>query len=192
LERADSTFDQRHRFVFSGVYQSGKVNGNAAAHWIFSDWTVAPIVEFSSGRPFNILVGQDQNFDLSSSTDRPLASAQGTDLCGQTAVASRFSPTGFLKPACFVDGVFDGVSTAPLTGNLKRNAGIRPNTVFNDLRLARRFDVGERVKLDVITDIFNLANKFNVADVNPLYTQAGNPTAAFDPRQFQFGLKIIW
>jgi hypothetical protein len=192
LERADSTFDQRHRFVFSGVYQSGKVNGNAAAHWIFSDWTVAPIVEFSSGRPFNILVGQDQNFDLSSSTDRPLASAQGTDLCGQTAVASRFSPTGFLKPACFVDGVFDGVSTAPLTGNLKRNAGIRPNTVFNDLRLARRFDVGERVKLDVITDIFNLANKFNVADVNPLYTQAGNPTAAFDPRQFQFGMKIIW
>src|SRR5207302_10898485 len=53
LERADSTFDQRHRFVFSGVYQSGKVfGGSGAAHWLFSDWTLAPIVEFSSGRPF--------------------------------------------------------------------------------------------------------------------------------------------
>jgi hypothetical protein len=194
LERADSTFDQRHRFVFSGVYQSGKVFGaNGAAHWIFSDWTVAPIVEFSSGRPFNILVGQDQNFDLSSSTDRPvISSANVTDLCGQVSVPSKYSPSGWLKPACFVDGVFDGVSTAQLTGNLKRNAGIRPYTIFNDLRLSRRLALGERVNLDMITDIFNIANRFNVADVNPLYTAAGTPTAAYDPRQFQFGLKVSW
>ncbi len=194
LERADSTFDQRHRFVFSGVYQSGKVFGaTGVAHWLFSDWTVAPIIEFSSGRPFNILVGQDQNFDLSSSTDRPLISSPNvTDPCGQVSVPSKYSPSGWLKPACFVDGTFDGVATAPLIGNLKRNAGIRPYTVFNDLRLSRRIAMGERFNLDVITDIFNIANRFNVADVNPLYTNAGTPTAAYDPRQFQFGLKISW
>lgn len=194
LERADSTFDQRHRFIFSGVYQSGKVFGaTGAAHWLLSDWTIAPIIEFSSGRPFNILVGQDQNFDLSSSTDRPLISGPNvTDLCGQVSVPSQFSPTGWLKPACFVDGAFDGVANAPLIGNLKRNAGIRPYTVFNDLRLSRRIAMGERFNMDVITDIFNIANRFNVADVNPLYTSAGTPTAAYDPRQFQFGLKISW
>ena len=193
LERANSTFDQRHRFVFSGVYQSGKVGSTGVEHVLLSDWTVAPIVEFSSGRPFNILVGQDQNFDLSSSTDRPLVAAgPGTDLCGQAAVASKYSPTGFLKPACFVDGTFDGVVNVPLIGNLGRNAGTRPYTIFNDLRIARHIPLGERVGLDAIMDVFNVANRFNVADVNPLYTSAGTPTAAYDPRQFQFGLKISW
>ena len=30
------------------------------------------------------------------------------------------------------------------------------------------------------------------ADVSPLYTNAGQATAAFDPRQFQFALKVMW
>ncbi len=40
--------------------------------------------------------------------------------------------------------------------------------------------------------VFNLINKFNVSDVNPPYTEAGQPTAAYDPRQFQFALKLSW
>src|SRR5207248_6924915 len=57
LERSTSLFDQRHRFVFSAVYQSGKHGGNGLLPNFLSDWTVAPIIEFGSGRPFNILVG---------------------------------------------------------------------------------------------------------------------------------------
>jgi hypothetical protein len=182
--------------VLSGVYQSGKVSGNGFMAKMWSDWTVAPIIELSSGRPFNILVGQDQNFDLSSSTDRPLiaTAAQATtpDPCGQLAVASKYSPSGYLKPTCFIDGVFDGNVNTPLTGNLGRNVGVKPYTVFTDLRVARRFSITEKFNFDVMVDGFNLLNRFNVADVNPLYTQAGTPTAAFDPRQFQFGLKLSW
>jgi hypothetical protein len=43
-----------------------------------------------------------------------------------------------------------------------------------------------------MVDIFNIANRFNVSDVNPLFTQAGVATAANDPRQFQFGLRLTW
>jgi hypothetical protein len=46
--------------------------------------------------------------------------------------------------------------------------------------------------VDLIADIFNLANKYNVADVNPLFTSAGQATAASDPRQFQFAMKLNW
>ena len=42
LDRSTSLFDQRHRFVFSGVYQSGKLSGSSVASKVFSDWTVAP------------------------------------------------------------------------------------------------------------------------------------------------------
>ncbi|HXQ25287.1 MAG TPA: TonB-dependent receptor [Candidatus Acidoferrales bacterium] len=194
LERSNSTFDQRHRFVFSGVYQSGQV-GDTVWDKILSNWTVAPIIEFSSGRPFNILTATDQNFDFSTSTDRPNVVPAGTptNACGFPTVASRFSKTGFFQVPCFVDSnPLDGSFTGSLDGNLGRNAATRPGTVFTDMRIARTFPLGERFKLEGIAEVFNLINRFNVADVNPLYTEAGTPTAAFDPRQFQFGLKLSW
>jgi hypothetical protein len=79
-----------------------------------------------------------------------------------------------------------------LDGNLGRNAGVSPWTVFNDLRISRRVYFGERVSMDLIADIFNLANRFNVAGVNVLWTDAGQPTSAYDPRQFQFSIKLEW
>jgi len=55
----------------------------------------------------------------------------------------------------------------------------------------------------LIAEGFNLFNRFNEAGRNPFYTvvngfneRKGNgryysqPTSAFDPRQFQFGLKL--
>ncbi len=71
-----------------------------------------------------------------------------------------------------------------------------PWTVFNDLRVAKRIHFGERFSMDLIADMFNIANKMNVAAVSPLCSNssctAGQPTAAYDPRQFQFALKLNW
>jgi hypothetical protein len=184
-DRGNSTFDQRHRFVFSGVYQSGRVAA-AGFRRIFNDWTIAPIIEFSSGRPFNIITFTDRNHDLSVGTDRPNVVPAGTPVspCGDPAVASSFSPTGYFQLPCDFAGQY--------TGNLGRNTGMKPWTIFNDIRVAKRISLSERLKMDAIMDLFNIANKFNVADVSPLYTNAGQPTAAFDPRQFQFALKVNW
>jgi len=195
LERANSTFDQRHRFVFSGVYQNGKLGGDSFFSKLFSNWTVAPIIEFSSGRPFNIVTATDQNFNFSTSTDRPNAVAPGTqtNACGFQTVASKASPSGAFQIPCFVDSnPLDGVFTGSLDGNLGRNAGTRPMTIFTDMRLAKTISFSERLKLEGSMDVFNFVNRFNVADVNSLYTEAGQPTAAFDPRQFQFGMRLSW
>jgi hypothetical protein len=194
-ERSRSTFDQRNRIVLSGVYQSGEIGSKGSAkHAILSGWTVAPILEWSSGRPFNVLTGSDNNFDLSSNTDRPLeVSGPGTSACGDAAVRSVTSPTGWIQPACFIDSnPTDGIASGPLRGNLPRNAGTRPHTIFNDLRVAKRFNIGERMKVDGMVDIFNAWNRLNVADVNVIWTDAGRPTASFDPRQIQFGVKLSW
>src|SRR5215472_4040175 len=193
-ERANSTFDQRHRFVFSGIYQSGR---QGASFWgkFFSNFTLAPIIEFSSGRPFNIVTATDQNFNFSTSTDRPNAVVPSTptNACGFPTVPSKASPTGAFQIPCFIDSnPLDGSFTGTLDGNLGRNAGTRPMTIFTDMRLAKSISFNERMKLEGIVDMFNLINRFNVADVNTLYTEAGTPTAAFDPRQFQFGLRVTW
>jgi hypothetical protein len=177
-ERAVSLFDQRHRFVFSGALTSPSTwrSSSSKTHRFLSDFTIAPILEISSGRPFNILTGTDSNGDLQGSTDRPSVAADG----------SLFVP-----------------STPFTLGNLERDRGITHGYASLDLRLMRAIRLGERLRLDVIAEGFNLFNRFNEAaassffqDVNSFNQRAGNgryysrPTAAFDPRQFQFGLKL--
>jgi hypothetical protein len=192
-ERAVSTFDQRHRLVLSGVYNSGKVGGTGFLPAVFSGFTVAPILEIASGRPFNILTGTDTNFDFDPLTDRPNAVAPNSPAtnCGTAPVRSKYSPTGAFNLPCYADAPANaGPSDSAFNGNLGRNAGVKPFVVFTDVRLARAFTVRSRVTLQITADAFNLINKNNTLDVNLLYTNAGQPTAASDPRQFQFGARV--
>ena len=186
-ERADSLFDQRHRFVFSGVLTSPESwRGADGLHRFLSDFVVAPILEISSGRPFNILTGVDTNNDQSNQTDRPAVLSDGT-LCvpGTTGCTP-----------VVVNGQF-------ATGSLGRNLGITHRYASLDLRLTRKVRLGERFNLDIIAEGFNLFNRFNEAAASPLFTDVNafaqrdgsghyfsRPTAAFDPRQFQFGLRL--
>lgn len=190
LDRSNSTFDQRHRFVFSGVYQTGKLGGSNFASKLFSNWSFAPLVEFNSGRPFNIITGNGDNLQLSSLTGRPNTfEVPACTALGNKVVQSNFSPTGIFQEPCIAG--FNG-SLLSLDGNLGRNAGTTPWTAFGDLRVSKRVYFGERYNLDLIADMFNIANKNNTAAVSPLFSNAGEATAAYDPRQFQFALKFNW
>jgi hypothetical protein len=190
-DRSTSAFDQRHRFVFSGVYRSGHMGGGGFASAFLSNWTFAPLIEFGSGRPFNIITGNGDNLQLSSLTGRPNTTTNPA--CG-TIAKSKFSPTGVLQAPCVAQFVLSGVppTLQELDGNLGRNAGLTPWTVFNDLRVSKEIPIRERVNLEFIADMFNIANRYNVAAVSPLFTNAGTATAAYDPRQFQFGMKVKW
>jgi len=89
------------------------------------------------------------------------------------------------------------------TNNNDRPVGVGRNTgkVFDfasfDLRLTRRFRLTERVGLELLAEGFNLFNRANFGvpnntfgpGITPLPT-FGQPTAAFDPRQLQFGMKM--
>ena len=176
-ERALSLFDQRHRFVFSSVIASpaGFRKSDNFLYRFLADFAVAPIFEISSGRPFNIITNVDTNNDQSSQTDRPSVASDGT---------------------LFIPGPFQN-------GNLGRNRGITHHYSSFDLRITRNIRFGERIRLDLIAEGFNLFNRFNEAGASPsidAVTQRNErnksgqyfsrATAAFDPRQFQFGAKL--
>ena len=197
LERSNSSFDQRHRFVFSGVLQSGKLSGEGFSRIFLSNWTVAPdrrnrirqAVPDHHRRRHQLSVGQQFGAPEFGAGERGTLPLRHAD-CRFKIFAHRISAGALLCPFATPGG--PAPTLLALDGTLGRNAGVTPWNVFNDLRISRRIYFGERVNVDLMVDIFNLANKFNVSGVNVLWTNAGQPTAAYDPRQFQFALKVNW
>jgi hypothetical protein len=147
-DRGLSDNDQRHRFVVSGSIeapQEGKTEGFQRA---LRGFQFGYIFTYASRLPFNVLLGQDRNFD-SNNNDRPV-----------------------------------GVG---------RNTGRGFDYASLDLRVSRRFKLTERVDLQLLAEGFNVLNRANLGvPINTLSAGArfGLPTQAFDPRQFQFGMKL--
>ncbi len=199
LERSNSVNDQRHRWVNSAVFQSaGAKSGDGFFKHLVADFTLSPIIEYSSGRPFNVITGENARLDFSASTGRPSVGG---------AISSPFIPGVTFGPPDVCLNSDGSKFTVPLVsppagcnGNLGRNAFTSPNFFEVDMRLSRRIPLGERFKIDVIADAFNLLNRTNIAAVNQLCDTlvggstcfAGQPTASYDARQFQFALKLSW
>ena len=99
-----------------------------------------------------------------------------------------------------------------------RNTGLGPDYMSVDMRITRRFKMGERANLQILAEGFNLANRTNYASVNNVvgatfglpvalgesgattFNVSGNAnaspstplafTSAFPMRQLQFGVRI--
>ena len=74
LDRAVSEFDERHKVVIAGVFDSP---------WkqrILSGFQLAPIFSYHSGHPFNLLAGGEVNGDNHTTNERPIGAARDTGL----------------------------------------------------------------------------------------------------------------
>jgi hypothetical protein len=89
------------------------------------------------------------------------------------------------------------------TNNNDRPLGVGRNTGSGfdfaslDLRLSRRFKLTERVDLQLLAEGFNVLNRSNLGIPNNTFGPGPTPrpsfgqaTSAFDPRQFQFGMRV--
>ena len=89
------------------------------------------------------------------------------------------------------------------TNNNDRPLGVGRNTgrgfdfASLDLRLMRRLKLTDRAEIQVTADGFNVLNRSNFGVPNNTFGSGirplpsfGQPTAAFDPRQFQFGFRV--
>lgn len=151
-DRGLSDNDQRHRLVISGSLEVPDHQKPTGLQRVLCGFQLGYIFTYASRLPFNVLLGNDRNFD-SNNNDRPL-----------------------------------GVG---------RNTGRGFDYASLDLRLSRRFKITERVDLQLLAEAFNVLNRPNLGvpnntfgpGVTPL-PRFGQPTQAFDPRQFQFGMRV--
>ena len=78
-----------------------------------------------------------------------------------------------------------------------RNSGRGFDYAALDIRLSRKFRITEHANLEISADGFNLLNRANYSVPNNTFGSGTTPlptfrqpTQAFDPRQFQFGMRI--
>ncbi len=176
LDRALSTFDIRHNFIFSGVFRSPWKNALAR------DFTLSPIVFVRSGIPFNIVTGTDINADTRGFNDRIFYIGRNTgigpnyrSLDIRLGRAFRFKSDGQAR----LEFQVEVVNLLNRT-NFAAVRDIIPATVDAQGRLVEPDYNAGTVRLEGRRDRNSEAGA-------PLSFQA-----AFDPRRFQFGLKLVF
>ncbi len=139
-ERARSLLDRRHRFVFSGTFDTPSYLGKVR---------FSPILRLNSGAPFNISIGgADRNLD-DVGNDRP-------NFTGDTKLLHWRKPGDALDPSIL--NLF-ALPTIGQTGNLPRNAGQGPGQFFLDVNVTREFHLSERLQLRPVVEFDNVLNK---------------------------------
>ena len=112
----------------------------------------------------------------------------------------RLSPIftyGSAYPFNIVTGGQTIQTTAARPAGVGRNAGIGFGYASLDLRISRRFRIRDRADLEILGESFNTFNRANLQFPNNTFgtgttplSAFGKPTAASDPRQIQFGLRL--
>jgi hypothetical protein len=190
-ERGLSDFDVRHRLVISPVYDlpfgaRGKYLTHGIGAYLAGGWQVSSIIQWQTGRPFTVYYGKD-NSNTGENSDRPNV-AHNPNKNAPHSVNQWFNTTD--NPA-FV------AAAAGTFGNESRNAIEGPGYTEADVALARAFPIHQNVALHFRAESFNIANHPNFYNPNPSTDTFGSGSfgkisQAFDPRQLQFSLKLLF
>ena len=196
-EGAPSSFDHRNRVTAAVTYD---LPFAAGAHgWMkeaFDGWRVNGIFTAQSGAPFTVNLSTSAGNEpadvglVNASTNVERPNVSGDPNKGPHTAAQWFDTAAFKLPA-------------PYTfGNAGRNDVLGPRYVDLDVSLQKNFTVFREDKLEFHFDMFNALNHANfnlpgrIATFNSAGVQTsptfGAITAAQDPRDLQFGLKLVF
>jgi hypothetical protein len=153
LERGNSNFDIRQRFVATFSYEVPKLFSS----WLGQGWQLNSVVTLRTGSPFHLNFFDDYN-GTGEYFPRP-------DLVGDPYAGTR-TPDNFLnlsafKVPCTLDA---GGSCIPGTyhfGSLGRNSLTGPGYKNVDFSVFKTTKFSERVSLQLRAEIFNILNRPN-------------------------------
>jgi hypothetical protein len=182
-EWAHSSFDHRHQFVASGVYELPFFAGaRGFTEVAFNGWRVNAILTAQSGAPFTVNLGIDQANIGAGPAQRP-DRLQDPNLPGADRTPDRwFNTAVFALPAPFTFG------SAP------RNSVIGPGFANVDLALVKTWTLVGMSQAEFRWEIFNLFNRANFDIPNRTFgtPNFGRIFSAKNPREMQFGLRVAF
>jgi len=190
--RGPSSFDTRHRFVISPVYElpfgKGKpyVNQGFAAR-LAGGWQLSPLVQWQTGQP--LTATYSGNYSNSGGTrDRP-------NVTGDPNANAPHTPDQWFDTSVFPLRAANGATGATYSlGNEGIGVIRSPGLVQMDVSVVRNFQIRERFRLQFRAEFFNLFNhaNFQFPNLSADTSAFGKITGALDPRQSQFALKATF
>jgi hypothetical protein len=181
-EWALSSFDHRHQFIASGVYQLPFFSGaGGAREALLGGWRANAIFVAQAGAPFTVNLSVDRANIGAGPAQRP-DQLRDPNLSGERSPERWFDTSAFVLQAPFTFG------SAP------RNSVIGPGYANVDFALAKTWALGGTSQLEFRWEIFNLFNRANFDLPNRTF---GNPNfgrifSAKSPREMQFGVRVAF
>ena len=185
LEHGRSDYDQRHNFVTALIWNISYYKGKSPLMKnLLNGWTLSPIVTLSSGLPFTVTSGKDNNYD-GVTNDR--ANVIGNPVLDphrsrQQVLAEWFNTAAFVANPIGTDGTS------------ARDLLDAPGNKNVDMGIFRDFAIREKMKLQFRAEFTNFFNLVNLTAPNATLTSSafGQITSANPMRQLQLGLRLAF
>jgi len=198
-ERARSSYDIAHRFVFSYNYDLPLGRGrhfgsswNPVVNALLGGWQVNGILGLSTGLPFTVFATSNANCGCSSNDMRADRLADGNLPKDQRSIRGWFDKTAFTDPPSSGPNPGDPVGRY---GNSARNIIRGPGLANVDFSVFKKFKIHERAELQVRAEFFNLFNRVNFLypdTANAGWQTGGLITRSYAPRIGQLALKLTF
>jgi outer membrane receptor protein involved in Fe transport len=196
LDRAVSSFDRPHRWVFNYTYELPWLREQKnVLGYVLGGWQLSGITVYESGNPYTIVNGSDS--DGLEGSDRPNFNPLGAP--GVRAVPDNTSATGYVNPDA-VDAAGnsvrapidprearfiglpvnpDGNVVGPM-GNLGRNTERAPAIKNWDVNVVKRFRLREGMFLQLRSEFYNIFNtpQYGTVSVSPFAPAQNTQTIA--------------
>lgn len=180
--------DQVRRHIFSAAYTyelpfgTGKrfLNQSRLGARVLGGWQVAGITYLRTGQPFSV------SFNSTGGpwyANRANVTNVGALPRGERSLTRWFDSSGYTVPSPFT------------FGNSGRNLLFGPGDIVFDVSLIKDTVIREQIRMQFRAEFFNMPNHANFG--NPAANisvpgSLGRITSAGDPRQIQFGLKLLF
>jgi hypothetical protein len=185
-DRGNSDQVRRHIFTTAYTYElpfgPGKqwLQARGVAGKIIGGWQVAGITYLRTGQPFSVFFSPTQPGWYA---NRANVSQVGNLSRGERSISRWFDASGYSFPAPFA------------FGNSSRNLLFGPGDIVFDVSVLKDTMITEDLRVQFRAEFFNMPNHANFNNPGSNISVAGSLgriTSAQDPRQIQFGLKMIF
>jgi hypothetical protein len=205
--RSLSTFDARHRIVFSYYWELPFRKFSGATGKLLNGWALSGVTTFQTGFPIRITSLADNELMYSFDFELP---GEPNQIAPFRKLKPQSNGNYFFDPNSFTENASDN-SVAPCSagaafgcydpslfgslGNARRTICCGPHISDTDFAILKSISLSETKRIDFRAEFFNIFNHtqfFNPDGNTSDGSQFGQITQARDPRLMQFALKFFF
>jgi hypothetical protein len=196
LNRASSTFDQRHNLAISYVYALPFFKGSSGfERAALGGWQISGITVAQTGNPFSIK--NNSTFGDNAGVGNGEGTGSRPDQVGNpsavTAAQKQAADAASFGVLYYNPGAFT-IPTGLTFGNVGRDSLYLPGRLNFDFGLSKKFSINEKTGFDFKWEMFNAFNhtQFNAIDTGLTDSSFLQLNGTHDPRRMQFSLRFFF